>query len=1341
MSAARNLPPLYDYQPPEEPEHPRKRRWTRVVAWIFGGIAILILLIAVAIIVLLHSDRFHRYILATAQARVSAALGSQVRARDFHLSWSGISPTVDLYDIVVNGAAPYPTPALLTADRIHVAVKVTSLMRKTWYLDDITVDRPIVHVYVDKSGADNLPQTKTTNKEQQNNTSVFDLGIRHALLNNGEISYNNLKSALQADLRDLHLQSGFDVAKSEYAGDLGYSNGVIKMENFNPLPHSLEAHFKANREKFILTNAAVNAGPSNFSLNATLENYAQPKLTVNYDAHLDSGQFARIIRNPSLPAGVIQANGHLDYAAVPNRPFLAGLVLHGQVSSPQLLVNTPQFRGPIRNLDASYSVANGNLLVNNLHANLLGGTLTGTLQTRDLTGNSHSTLDARINGLSLAQAKNEVKTSSPALAKTAVNGTAGGRIHATWGKTTNDLVAQSDLSLQGSMTPQPGAAPVPLQAAIHANYNAATRQIALNNSYLKAGQMTLNLNGAISNRSALSVNLQNVDLQQIQTMAASFGVAVPQDLGLSGTASFAGTVSGSTTNPHLVGDLTVSDLRAKGTAWRFLRTHVDASPSQAALQNGQLQALDRGAITFNLATALQRWKFTNTSQFQAGLNASQINIGTLAKAAAPSTPVAGILNANLSLHGTELSPVGRGSLSLTNGKVSGETIQNLNANLQANGNVLTAALNAKIPAGTANGNLNYDTKAQTFTADLRVPGVQLAQLETVKARGMDVTGVLSLVANARGSIHDPELTANAQIPQLNLHGQRISGLALQAAVANHVANFDLNSSVVNTAIRAHGTVQLVGDYYGNVTLDSQVIPFAPLLAIYAPTQAGNITGQTELHAIVRGPLKRKDLVEAHLVIPQLSVNYKNTVQLAAANPIKADYTNGVLEVQRSTLRGTGTNLEFQGSVPVSSNAPARLMLLGNVDLRIASMIDPDIASSGQLQFDINGMGNTSNPDVQGQVRIVNATFATGDLPIGLSNGNGVMTLTRDHLNITSFTGTVGDGTVTATGGVAYRPNIFFDLALHGNNMRMLIPGGIRTAINTNLALNGTPTTSILRGQVNIEQLQFTPDFDLMNFMGSLGGGEATPPPTTGFANGLKLDVALRSTSGVNLTSRTLSVQGAANLRITGTAAQPVVLGRVNLNGGDLILMGNRYVLQGGTVDFINPSVTEPVLNVSVNTTIDQYNIQMRLWGPADHLHTNYASDPALPPADIINLIAFGKTSEAQANNPSTPGALGAESLVASQVSSQVTSRVEKIAGISQLSIDPVLGGAGQSAGANIAIQQRVTSKIYVDFATDISQTQYETIRLEYHASPRLSFSGTRDQNGGFGFDTQIKKTW
>jgi translocation and assembly module TamB len=93
----------------------------------------------------------------------------------------------------------------------------------------------------------------------------------------------------------------------------------------------------------------------------------------------------------------------------------------------------------------------------------------------------------------------------------------------------------------------------------------------------------------------------------------------------------------------------------------------------------------------------------------------------------------------------------------------------------------------------------------------------------------------------------------------------------------------------------------------------------------------------------------------------------------------------------------------------------------------------------------------------------------------------------------------------------------------------------------------------------------------------------------------------------------------------------------------------------------------------------------------------------------------------------------------------VTSRVAKVAGISQLSIDPELGGVAnggsQSGGARITIQQRVTGNLFVTFSTDVTSTQNQVIQLQYKMSPRVSFSGTRDQNGGFGFDTRIHKSW
>ena len=346
-------------------------------------------------------------------------------------------------------------------------------------------------------------------------------------------------------------------------------------------------------------------------------------------------------------------------------------------------------------------------------------------------------------------------------------------------------------------------------------------------------------------------------------------------------------------------------------------------------------------------------------------------------------------------------------------------------------------------------------------------------------------------------------------------------------------------------------------------------------------------------------------------------------------------------------------------------------------------------------------------------------------------GIGVLTLTKDRLNISKFQGTVGGGTVTAQGGVAYRPSLQFDLGVAATGVRVLYPEGVRETVNADIRLAGSPENAVLGGQVNLADLSFTPAFDLNSFINQFSGG-VSAPATPGLAQNIQLNLGLSSENNINLVSRALSINGAANLRVRGTAAEPVLLGRVNLNSGDVILNGTRFVLNGGTIEFVNPSETQPVVNLALNTTIQQFNISLQFNGPIDQLNTKYTSDPSLPQVDIINLLAFGSTVQASAQN-ATPADQQAESLVASQVSSQVTSRISKVAGISQLSINPVLaGGTSQGPpGANITIQQRVTGNLFVTFSSNVASTQNETIQGQYQLSPRVAVSATRDQNGGF----------
>lgn len=1298
---------------------------------------VLIVLVVVGVVVLLKSNTAHQYALKEAEKRVTASLGTQVKVGNFALHFSGVSPTLDLYNVVVYGAPPYRTPPLLQVDHIGVGIQVTSLLHRQWYFNSLQIDHPVARAFVDRHGTDNLPKPKSSGGTH---TSIFDLGVRHAVLDRGEVYYNNRKSVLNADLHNLEFQSAFNTSDRSYDGKMSYSNGRLQMGTFNPIPHDFQASFIVSPTRFTLQRALLTSGPSRFILTATLSNYAQPNLQANYDALLNTAQFRRIMKNPALPAGDIRLAGNLQYQSRPNQPMLEAARLSGTLTSSLLQVRNGNVRADLHNLGADYRLAGGNLYVTNLRGVVFGGRLSGNATMADLTGATHTRVQAALRQVSLGALS--AVSSSPAVKDLKLAGSSNLNLNAAWGKTMDNLVANLGANAQGSFQPAGAPARVPLSAQIQAQYAARNKVLALAPSYVRTPETAVVLNGTLSATSALNVRFTSNDLHELESFAPA---TATQGMNLYGQGAFVGTVRGSTARPQLRGVLTASNLRINGGAWRSLRTDVSASPSQASLQNGALQAPAAGRIAFNLGVGLRQWKVASSSPLQVTLKGTQLNLDNLARTAGKQLPASGILSFNVSLRGSELNPVGQGTVKLSKAQVEGQALQSAALQFQANGTQVRGNLGVQLPrAGKAQATFMVDPRAQTYSTQLRAVGIQLAQLEEVKARNMPVSGVVNLTASGQGTFHNPQLTATVQVPQLAIENQTVNSLLLQANVANHVATVALNSQVIGTALSAHARVNLTGAYYITAAIDTSKIALRPIVALYAPSQAADMAGETELHATLQGPLNNRSALNAHATIPVLQVKYKNTIRLGAAAPIHIDFANGVLALQRTTISGTDTNLQMQATIPTNSAAPASMLLLGNINLAIAQLFSPDITSSGEVRLNINSYGARSNPNIQGQVQIVNANLASGSVPIGLQNGNGLLTLTQDRLNITQFQGTVGGGTVTASGGVMYRPALRFDLAMAAKDMRLLYPEGIREGINLNLTLAGTRDAAMLGGQVQVNDLSFTPDFDLSTFLSQFTGGEAAPPPVGGFTQNLRLNVAVESTTGVNMVSRTLSLQAAANLQLRGTAADPVILGRVNINGGDLIFMGNRYVLEGGTIQFANPTRTEPTLNVAANTTIQQYQIYLRFEGPVDQMHTNYSSVPALPPADIIHLLAFGSTTEAAAANP-TPGTLGAESVVASQVTSQVTSRVAKVAGISQLSVDPELGGVANSGGANtgarITIQQRVTGNLFVTFSSDVTTTQDQVIQLQYKVSPKLSFSGTRDQNGGFAFDTRIRKTW
>src|SRR6202040_438764 len=127
------------------------------------------------------------------------------------------------------------------------------------------------------------------------------------------------------------------------------------------------------------------------------------------------------------------------------------------------------------------------------------------------------------------------------------------------------------------------------------------------------------------------------------------------------------------------------------------------------------------------------------------------------------------------------------------------------------------------------------------------------------------------------------------------------------------------------------------------------LPLAPLFAMFLSGSPQGLQGETELHASLKGPLKDKTRIEAHLTIPTLKASYQS-LEIGAASPIRVDYSDSVVTLQPAEIRGTGTSLRVEGRIPLSGNTAPTLTAQGSVDVRILRIMDSDLQSSGALSL-------------------------------------------------------------------------------------------------------------------------------------------------------------------------------------------------------------------------------------------------------------------------------------------------------------------------------------------------------------------------------------------------------
>jgi len=281
----------------------------------------------------------------------------------------------------------------------------------------------------------------------------------------------------------------------------------------------------------------------------------------------------------------------------------------------------------------------------------------------------------------------------------------------------------------------------------------------------------------------------------------------------------------------------------------------------------------------------------------------------------------------------------------------------------------------------------------------------------------------------------------------------------------------------------------------------------------------------------------------------------------------------------------------------------------------------------------------------------------------------------------------------------------------------------------------------------VTKLAVTPGFDFSAYMAQ-SARSIVLTQSDNLLSHLKLDVHVVTTPDLQMQTAIARLSGDADLRVRGTADRPAILGRVEVLEGEISFNGNKYTLERGDVSFANPARTQPIIDLQATTRVRDYDITVQFRGDASKtngLKVTWQSEPQLPEADVIALLALGRTREesaAAASNGSFGfGGDASNLLINEALNSTVNSRLQRLFGASRVKVDPqgLATETNATRGPQVTVEQQVANNITLTYSTNVSVSNQQIIQVTYNITRNISIVALRDWNGVVSFDFKIRR--
>ena len=954
-----------------------------------------------------------------------------------------------------------------------------------------------------------------------------------------------------------------------------------------------------------------------------------------------------------------------------------------------------------------------------------------------------------------------------------------GPVKVEWGGSNADVAdtveVDADLKLAPTGVKRKGAlSDVPVTGEALAHYTGKTEVVQIQHLVFQSPQSMLEASGVLGVNlgdplTVLRVDLVTHDLgefdQLLQTLDFEANgkkgtAAIP--VVLHGAMQFNGAARGEILNLDMKGHLNATNVEAKlGTSTDVMLDSV-AADGEFSPNSGLAVAsstIRRGSAELNLTGTMRPrkqvsrrgvvtylWDNDTATDVQMTLANAQMSDVLQIVGQQAQVPVTGTIAAHARGTGTLNNMEASGEVSLVNGTAYGEPYDSAMAEFALHGQDLEASkVVVKLHGMEIAGNGGYDLRSEQLHGHVEGRNLVLSKFQTVQRSAVQGDGILSLVADANGTLSEPGLKADLKLAAVRFNGQAVGDIAANVHSEGKTLYFAANSTMLGATIGAAGQTQLAGDFETQAKLTVTNLDLNKPLAIFEP---GTFTVQSDIGGVitVKGPLKTPKLLNGQAEFDNFDLKLQG-IELKTAEPLRLALQDGVVRLDQVHITGQDTDLRASGTAQVFGSGNPKggkldVKASGSVSMALVHTFDADILSSGKVEFTVAAGGQLTNPALTGRVKFDNVNASIYGVPNGLSNMNGTLVFNEDRLQVESLTAMTGGGQLKIGGSIRYRNGVYADLSATGDVVRVRYNGLSATA-NANLKLQGGLQSARLSGNVLITRFGIGPDVDFAAFAGA--DGVSTPPDPNAATNKIQLDVRVTSSPQLDFQNSYAKLAGAVDLTLRGTLSEPTVLGRIQITDGSATFAGTKYQLQRGDIYFTNPVRIDPTIDIDATARVENYDITIGVHGTSRNLKPTYRSEPPLSEADVFALLALGRTQEEAQLYQEQQLQAGADpttsSLLGGALNATVSNRVEKLFGVGSVKIDPAFVGTLGNSSARITVQQQLSRQITATFATNVNTTAQQLIQLQYDLNHDMSIVATRDETGVFSVVYKLRKRY